>query len=208
MARNPGPWWDCSCAATIAQLLCGRLGGAGGRPAHHQPAEALDPKPYNLKPLHTKTRRSTLNPKQVLIAHSAWWHRQTPNTSPHSRSALLAAFVRSPLPPPPSFAPPRPYAVAPPAVSMCTWAHACACVRAERCMFPLFSLPLTFSRAHTTHTLPVATSPFPLSLSPPPPLLCLPLLSLPPSHLVLFSLSPPSSSSLAPYQPPAGRAGS
>jgi ectoine hydroxylase-related dioxygenase (phytanoyl-CoA dioxygenase family) len=30
----------------------------------------------------------------VLIAHSAWWHRQTANTSPHPRHALLACFTR------------------------------------------------------------------------------------------------------------------
>ena len=34
---------------------------------------------------------------QVLVAHSAWWHRQTPNLSPEPRVALLACFVRSPL---------------------------------------------------------------------------------------------------------------
>ena len=31
----------------------------------------------------------------VLIAHGAWWHRQTPNLSPLSRSALLASFCRA-----------------------------------------------------------------------------------------------------------------
>ena len=30
----------------------------------------------------------------VLIAHGAWWHRQTPNASPRPRSALLANFCR------------------------------------------------------------------------------------------------------------------
>jgi ectoine hydroxylase-related dioxygenase (phytanoyl-CoA dioxygenase family) len=30
----------------------------------------------------------------VLVAHSAWWHRQTANSSPHSRHALLACFTR------------------------------------------------------------------------------------------------------------------
>lgn len=31
----------------------------------------------------------------VLIAHGAWWHRQTPNLSPAPRSALLASFCRA-----------------------------------------------------------------------------------------------------------------
>jgi ectoine hydroxylase-related dioxygenase (phytanoyl-CoA dioxygenase family) len=31
----------------------------------------------------------------VLIAHGAWWHRQTPNLSPLPRSALLASFCRA-----------------------------------------------------------------------------------------------------------------
>lgn len=30
----------------------------------------------------------------VLVAHSAWWHRQTANTSPRARHALLACYTR------------------------------------------------------------------------------------------------------------------
>ena len=30
----------------------------------------------------------------VLVAHSAWWHRQTANRSPRPRHALLACFTR------------------------------------------------------------------------------------------------------------------